>query len=386
MTTTVSSRRVLSLAVELLIVLLVVSLLAGQVLGQPILLSYVETGSMSPTMEPGDGFVAVPSAVTDSPESGDVIVFHAQEIQGGGLTTHRVARETEQGYVTRGDANPFTDQDGSEPPVKDAQIVAEALQIGGTVVVIPNLGTAVMGVQDAGASVQRWLAATLGLRSLLGSQGVLYLLFALAAVVYVLDLLFGSERPSRERSRSRDEGVSAQLLLLGMVLLVVSTTTAAMVVPAGPQQFDIVSADFESERPTTIPQGESSALDYTVPNAGLVPVYVYLVPGSDGVELDPDRVYVEKRASANTTMTLHAPPEMGYYRRYVVEHRYLAILPGSVIDALYRIHPWTPIVAIDALLGGAIYLLGTALVGTGRIRSRSRDRPSKLRRLMSRFI
>ncbi|KPN31210.1 signal peptidase I [Halolamina pelagica] len=140
-------RRLLTLGAEAALVLVVASLLLGQVLGTPVLLGYVETGSMEPTLEPGDGFVAVPAAVTGDVEEGDVIVFRAEELQGGGLTTHRVVGETERGYITRGDANPFTDQDGNEPPVKEGQIVAEALQIGGSVVVIPNLGTLVTGLQ-----------------------------------------------------------------------------------------------------------------------------------------------------------------------------------------------------------------------------------------------
>jgi signal peptidase len=40
-------------------------LLLGAVLGQLIGLSYVETGSISPTMEAGDGFVTVPMAFAD---------------------------------------------------------------------------------------------------------------------------------------------------------------------------------------------------------------------------------------------------------------------------------------------------------------------------------
>ncbi len=97
------------------------ALVVGQLLGQPILLGFVETGSMEPTIDTGDGFVAIPSELTDDPEPGDVIVFEATNIQGGGLTTHRVVEETSQGYVTRGDANPFTDQDSGEPHVRDAR-------------------------------------------------------------------------------------------------------------------------------------------------------------------------------------------------------------------------------------------------------------------------
>src|SRR6056297_3527746 len=128
--------------------LFVILLLVGQLLGQPILLGYVATGSMEPTMDAGDGFVAIPSAVSGDVEEGDVVVFQARELHDGGLTTHRVVDETEGGYVTKGDANPFTDQDGGEPPVTDGQIVANALQIEGTVVTIPHLGTVVMGIQS----------------------------------------------------------------------------------------------------------------------------------------------------------------------------------------------------------------------------------------------
>jgi signal peptidase len=55
-------RRSLSTAVEAALVILVFSLVLGVVLGQPVLLSYVETGSMEPTLNPGDRFVAVTTA------------------------------------------------------------------------------------------------------------------------------------------------------------------------------------------------------------------------------------------------------------------------------------------------------------------------------------
>ncbi|OSO90460.1 hypothetical protein B9H04_17005, partial [Halorubrum ezzemoulense DSM 17463] len=56
-----SLKRTLSVALQAAAVLVVVSLVVGQLLGQPVLLSYVETGSMQPTLAPGDGFVAVPA-------------------------------------------------------------------------------------------------------------------------------------------------------------------------------------------------------------------------------------------------------------------------------------------------------------------------------------
>lgn len=379
-------RTYLTWAVEAVAILLVLSLVLGSVLGQPILLSYVETGSMEPTLEPGDGFVAIPSALAGDVEEGDVVVFEAEALQGGGLTTHRVVDETERGYITQGDANPFPDQDGGEPPVKEAQIVAEAWTVGGQVVVVPGVGTAAVAIQTALGTTQRHLAQAAGTRALLGSQGIAYVLFAVSMLAYVVDwYLTRGDAPARERDSGRDDGTSVRLVLGVLALVLMATATAAMTVPAGTQQFGIVSADFESENPTVIQRGSSAELPYTVPNAGLVPVHVYVDPASEGVDVEPGHVYVGSRAEESVTLTLAAPAETGYYRRFVVEHRYLALLPEPVIRELYGIHPWAPLLAINGLLGGGIYALGVAMVGDGRVRFRDRstDRSSStLRRLL----
>lgn len=380
-------RRVAWIGLEGLAILVVAALVIGQFLGSPVLLGYVETGSMAPTLQPGDGFVAVPSALAGPIEVGDVVTYRAQELQGGGLTTHRVVGRTDRGFITKGDANPFTDQAGEEPPVKRAQIVAVAWQVGGQVVVIPHLGTLVTGMQGAFATVQRRLAIATGMRSFLGTQGIAYLLLGLSGALYVVDFFIDDGREERSRSRDREDGMDGRLLLGGMALVVVLSATAAMTVPAGTQSFGVVSAEFQSERPTVIQTGESKSLAYRLPNGGLVPVHVYLEPASDGVTVPRTYHYVPGRARRTTSIVLHAPPETGYYRRYLIEHRYLAILPKAIVDPLYRLHPWAPLLAIDALLATAIGGLGGLLLGGRRVRVRRRDRPTaslrgRIRRLL----
>ncbi|TKX85354.1 signal peptidase I [Halorubrum sp. SS5] len=381
-----SIKRTLSVAFQAAAVLVVVSLVVGQFLGQPILLSYVETGSMQPTLSPGDGFVAIPAQIAGGIGPGDVVTFDAQEIQGGGLTTHRVVEETERGYVTRGDNNPFTDQDGGEPVVQDADVVAKALQVGGSVVVIPHLGTVAMGFQSALQSVQTWLAVTFGVRSFQGAQGLAYIIFGLSIVAYAVDWYLNAGSRDREsRDRSRDDGTSVFAVLGVLALVLMATATAAMVVPGGTQEYGVVSAEFESENPTVIERGTSQEIEYAVPNAGLVPVYAYVTPASPGVDVEPQRLAVGSRGEASTTVTLSAPDETGYYRLFVVEHRYLAVLPPGVVDELYGVHPWAPLVAINGLLGGGIVGVGLLLLRgePARIRSRgSRERPPLYKRLL----
>ena len=373
-------RRGGAVLVEGALVLFLIAMVVGQALGQPVLLGFVTSGSMEPTMDTGDGFVAIPSAVAGPVEEGDVVTFRAEEIQGGGLTTHRVVEETDRGYVTRGDANPFTDQDGGEPPVPESQIVAVAWQPGGEIVTIPGVGMLVTGTQRVMETAQRTLAGALGTRSLLGTQGLAYLLLAFSIVAYAADILLSGDR-DRQRDTDRSDGTSVRLVIGVFAAAIVLSATAAMVVPAGPQEFGVVSAESDSPGIRVIEQGTSESATYIVPNGGFVPSVTYIEPTTDRIDVEPGEVVVPPRSSVNATLTLRAPPETGYYRQFVVEHRYLLVLPESIIDALYGVHPWLPIVAIDALLGGSFYLLGMALVDTGRIRSRSREGPSRLDRL-----
>jgi len=367
-----------------ILVVVVLALLLGQVLGQPVLLSYVTSGSMEPTIETGDGFVAIPSAVAGSVEEGDVVVFEAEQIHGGGLTTHRIVDETEQGFITRGDNNPFTDQDSGEPPVKREQIVAVAWQSGSDPVVIPHLGTIVEGVQGVLATLQLRLAQLFGSRALLGTQGIAYLIFGLTVVLYGLDVYFSNDR-RRERGPERDSGLSARLLIGVMAAALVLAATATMVAPAGAQSYQIVSSEFESDRSDVIQQGTSETVQFTVGNGGQVPVYVFFDEGSENIDIEPQQFRVGGTDQRNGTLTLTAPPETGAYRYFLTEHRYLALLPQSHVQTLYTIHPWLPIVVIDALIGVPFYIVGVTLVGTGRIRRRSRDGPTKTDRLLARL-
>lgn len=387
-----SPERVAEVAVGLLVGLLVVSVLASQLLGQPVLLGFVETGSMAPTLEPGDGFVAIPAAVAGPIEPGDVVVFEAEVLDGGGLTTHRVVRETEAGFITRGDANVVTDQDSGEPPVQRAQIVAEVLQIGGHVVVVPKLGLFVGGVQSAIGSVQAAIAGVFGTSSLLGTQGLAYLVFALGVLAYVASVVAErrAEADGRRRSRStrsRDDGaMDAGLVVLGLTLLLVATVTASMVVTGGTHSFDLLSAESDSERPYVVERGTSESVTYTVPSNGVMPVVVFLEPGSGRLSVNRSEVFIPGGGTANVTVTLHAPPETGYHPQYLVERRYIAVLPQGMIRGLYQVHPWLPILVIDALVGLGFAGLGWALLGTGRIRVRTRSADvsatERLRRLL----
>ncbi len=362
--------------------LLIASLavVSGSLLGQPILLGFVESGSMAPALETGDGFIAIPSALAGDVSTGDVVVFDAKNIEESGLVTHRVVEETDAGYITKGDANPFRDQGSGEPAVQESQIRAVAFQTDAGVVRVPGVETAVTALQFGLVGIQRLLESGLGDSVPSVSQRVTGAISVGSLVAYVIATL-RDRGTTRERSfpngGARSEGVSVQLILVAASLILVAAATATMVLPAGPTEFGLISADYDSENPTIIPSGESSELTYQVENTGILPVYTYLDSSSDAVTPQTRQTRVSGQTIKNVTLTLTAPPKTGYYEEQLTERRYLAVLPASVIDTLRQYDPWAPVVVIDMLVFMLGYASGSLLLGRnrGRIRFRDANRP-----------
>jgi len=363
-----------STGIKLLGVLAVVLLLA-QAVGQPLLLSYVRSGSMEPAIDRGDGFIALPTAVTGPPTEGDVIVYRAEQVNQGGLTTHRVVDDTGSGYVTRGDANPFTDQSAGEPPVRDPQIVAVALQLGGEVIVLPSLGTGVTTIRGTVSGLFQRLGLPFDARSPSTWIGL--------ATVGVVLLLFSEDPPVETPGAKSDEDATNStvtdprtlVLLAGGVVVLLAT--ASMVLPLGPTEYPVVSADAELPGPRVIAAGETETTTYQVPSGGLLATRYHVQAASDGVTVENGSGVAPPGDAQNVSVTLSAPPETGYYRRYVQANRYPVVLPVRLIDTMYALHPLTPVLLIDSLLA-APFVLATLFVG-GRRRRRSSPGAAKSR-------
>lgn len=343
-----------------LLLVLVAALLLGNALGQPVLLGFVETDSMSPALEAGDGFVAIPSFLTGGPSVGDVVVFESDETEGGGLTTHRIVGSGDEGYLTKGDANPFTDQDGGEPYVTEDRIVAEALQVGGGVVVIPELGTAVETV--------RWsVTALLSAVGVGSASSNLSGLVLLVAGLGLLVLAFLDERrtPSRSRARSTSSATTDPRLVLALFLAVVLLPANAAMV--GPADVHEVGSSVESPSET---DGTVEA-EVTARNDGLVSMLVVVESADGGATVSSSALELGSGESETVTVTPVADSEAPYR---ISENRYFLLLPSSVLLALHSAGPIYALAAVNLLLLIGVVGLFAGLVGTGRVRSRDKNR------------
>jgi len=373
-------------AFEAAAILTVVALVVGAVLGQPILFGFVETGSMEPTLNPGDGFVAIPSIVAGDVGEGDVVVYRAQNLQGGGLTTHRVVGETEEGYITRGDANPFTDQDGPEPPVSDDQVVAKALTVGGTTIAIPYLGTVVMGVRGVVQGLQDVIVTFLGLEEPYGTQESGIFLVTMGVVLLVLtwlqEALTGPGR-SRSRTRNRPGVIDTRRLVILLLVVVLVPANMAMILPSG--TFDLAVDGDVVANSDGLEAGDPATWQYQYRNFGVVPIAYEFEAENDSVSVpdSPRVLWGRGTSSANVTMTSPPPGETAVGQ--IHEHRYLLVLPPGVIGALHDVDPLLALLSVNAVLAGLVILVSVRYFGFGRLRLRWSTGAALRTRLRRRF-
>ena len=358
-------------AVVVSIVTLAALTVVGQFLGYPVALSVVETDSMEPTLEAGDGFLAVPSIASGDVETGDVVVFRAQELHDGGLTTHRVVAVTDEGYVTKGDANPFTDQDASEPPITDDQIVATALQIDGSVVTIPGVGAVVWTLRDAA----EWILGAVGVERP-GARLVGGLLFAVGTTLFALSFVGEFDRTrsrdrSRERSRDRSVQFDVRVLVVVFALLVLVPTNAAMLLPAGSYAVDVQAEESPPDDAQIVAPGDASTIELPTHNDGLVPVLVAVDAPAPEATVENGRTVVTHGERDGAVLTAKAPDEPGIRTYTVIERRYPVVLPPSTLEALHGGSPVAAWGAVNLVLLAPIVAVARC-VGTRPLRIRSR--------------
>lgn len=344
-------------------ILLLVSILASQLFGFPPPISYVETNSMEPQLEPGDGFIGVPKPVAGDISEGDVVTYRAQEIQGGGLTTHRIVDQTEEGYITKGDNNPFTDQEGDEPPVPESQIVLVAVQINGQIIKIPFVGQAATFVEGGISSA----IGLLGLNNISATNpGVVVGLVGIVLIVgnEIYALITDSETRSVSRSVSRSGVIDSRLVLLAILLIVSLPLLSMTTLPGGTDEMRIVSSTTANPDDRSVIQaGTYDESSMRIENSQPVPMVIIVEGATDDLQIADQVLTAAAGESVETEYRMWVPEETGSYLRVRSVSFYFHVLPASVIGFLHDIHPLVALVTTTGVIVSPVALLFYLTVG-----------------------
>lgn len=303
----------------------------------PVQPSYATSGSMSPTIDVGELYFVVQS---DDAAVGDVITFYSE--QRDQYITHRVVDRTPEGFITRGDDNPSTDQAGGFPPVDRSNLLGKVLEVNGKPLTIGGFG----------AIASRLQAFRIPLLILAG-----LLIFAPTV------LPGGTGRlPDREVMRI---GEVLRPMFVGAVLVCL----VLLVVGASSHDLVYVATDSGVGPQHVVPVGE--AVEKTVVVETWVPPLTTAIIDADGVSVIDKRVVED---GVELTHRVPARASKGPYEATVTVHPYPAILPESVLARLDAVS-W-PLTIVASILPVflpllTVYLLvidGSALVRPPRSR------------------
>ncbi|MBI3968296.1 MAG: signal peptidase I [Chloroflexi bacterium] len=250
-----------------------VVLIAGSLLGRPLLLAAVPTGSMMPVIAPGDLVVVLPSWLAASPRVGDIVVFQTSDERE--WIVHRVVQGgATEGFVTKGDANPQPDSQRVFP----RHIGALVPQIGESTLRIPGLGLLRVASGPLSSPVIAGVALLLGI----------YLLVQPAKTRSFRPVIGFSRRQSArpEATLSLYFGLAASAFLATLLPAWAMTTTKPIkyeVVESIPTSFQTAGRHV---------RGQLAAQEVTVQNTSFLPLLVQFVADNPRVSYEPEAAIV----------------------------------------------------------------------------------------------
>ena len=341
-------RRAFDIAVIILTMIVVVVALSGYLPEQAMLLSYVRSDSMKPTMNVGDVFFIIPRFLAGEVNVGDVIVFRFPNEQG--YFVHRVVGRTEQGYVTKGDNSPFADQQGSRPYVTEEMVVGKVASLFGNYLLIPKLGIFLFYLGF-------YVKANL-------------LLFAVVTLALGVLSIFMDKPKHKLGKRRRLPKIKHIYFFAALVLM--STASISMVFKSNVLQIKYLSSKYAIEGDVNAVQpGINISRTIFVENMGLLPTYVVIRPESSRVYVNESGLIVWPMSSEEVLVKVKTNLTTGWHTEKVAVGTYLLVLPPAVIEWLSEINIYLPIFAITLFLASSAAIVYKILeVGNQKIISR----------------
>ncbi|AAL80450.1 signal peptidase I [Pyrococcus furiosus DSM 3638] len=283
---------------------------AGYVMGRPIFVSYVYSNSMYPTLKKWDVFFINPLSKGNV---GDIVVFNLS----GSWTVHRVYAITSEGYITKGDNNVATDQQGGKgSPIPENQVIGKVITLGEKPLKIPKLG--------------KYLAS---------SKSKLPIVFLGLGALLLL--------PEKNRRKRRRRGVT--ISTTATYLIVISILTAGFFI-VGTTNWRIINISYAStlgggERENWYLPGSVVEKNITVQNFAKY----RMIGVVEGKIINKTTFALNGGDKVMLPATIIVPNETRIYTEKIRVYMYYPLLPTGVVERMFEKSPYLPL-AVEAMI------------------------------------
>lgn len=296
----------------------------------PISLGYVYSESMEPVIKTNDGYFLIRSK---NYKVNDIVTFQPNVLKEE-YVTHRIVEMTSDNlYITKGDHNASTDQEGGEPPIQKDQISGKVLTIHNRPIIVPYLGTLSSKFKD--------LTQNLNIFYLISIIILIYL------ALYIIEN-FLNKRNTHHRKRISFLHIVPYfdpILFLFCSLLFANAIFIGITFKSW--KTDELSFVVVNTKGLSSPTpGQKFTQMESLENSTLIPYITVLKPENTEIEVHPKKLFLNAQQNAEYSLTIIAPENPGLYKEKIIKRSYPNLLPGRLFDYLYSKHDIMPLIII----------------------------------------
>jgi signal peptidase len=299
----------------------------------------IRTWSMKPVLTRGDMVFLFPATEKRQFSKGQIIVFRAEEHGIYDWIMHRiVGGDQEQGFITQGDANDYTDQEGSRYPLIQPEWIAG---------VVPTLGQMPLKIP------------LLGYIPLLLEQHM-YNPFLLAGFMVILAfvLLLGELFKSKKKRRKEVITVEQLFFLGGLAFAVMMAAVMLMgslfiTFPYGVE--DRAGVLMGSDVGVIQKGTEKEIVLAELKNTGALPAYYFVTTNDRQIILAQDNYVLSGGEEKKITAVVRGETE-GIYQANIIVGMFFSFLPPGLIYALARINFWVALVVVSIVPASPLFV------------------------------
>ncbi|MDF2538655.1 MAG: signal peptidase [Herbinix sp.] len=333
--------RLIDVLLYIIVIFSLTAAITSAIFNRPMLFTSVRSNSMYPLFQRSDLLLIQSLSAKENVQIGDIVVFKDKEgqLSSQGYIVHRIVEgNDETGYITKGDANDYTDQaSGGTGRIQRGWIFSKVITIGKQPLKIPLIGYLPLWMEE--------LQSTPYIMPLIA--------IILAAIIGVSEYLNSKKK---KRTRKKRNGLELQFvyffagitisIIMGATMLV---SSERIMVPY--EVSDVAPGVLSGSNIGIIMVGEEITKPLSeLNNRSFLPIVATITTKDKQLSFQNPLTKLKTGNTLEADMTLKAA-KAGQYNSMIYVSMFYPFLPGKLIYYLANKSYWLALIAVSLLPG-----------------------------------
>ena len=317
-----------------LFILIIVVLIASPIItiyrGMPTLAVAIRSWSMEPVFTRGDLVFILPTTNKTQFTHGQIVVFRSEENGIRDWTMHRIVDgNMEEGFITKGDNNERTDQEGSRYPAVKQEWIAG---------VVPTLG-------KIPAKMPLMVYIPLLLEQHMSNPLVIFGFLIVLALVLFVDEIFKPKKRRKKEAITKEHlfflgGIAFAVMMAAVMLM----GSLFITFPYGVEETVGVLMGSDVG---IIQKGSAREIKLAdLKNKGNIPFFYHVLNKDPQIIIDDTNFVIKQNNEKSISATVYGDRE-GLYQTNIIIGMFLPFLPHAIIKFIVKINFWLALVIVS---------------------------------------